>query len=100
MADPVAEFYLVLEGKRAQYGPVQENGLRPVEAVRAIAIKANQPKSLSKDQIYMKIRVQVPSGAFDPITPSALIVVPEDLISKSTEIVVEALDPYAGMDPL
>lgn len=93
MAEPTAEFYLVLEGKRSAYKPKQANGLHPVETARAVSLKANQPKTLGKDQIYMKIRVQVPASAFDPIAPSALIVVPEDLIGKTTEVVVEALDP-------
>lgn len=93
MSEPTAEFYLVLEGKRSTYKPKQANGLYPVESIRAVAIKANQPKTLGKDQIYMKIRVQVPGVAFDPIAPSALIVVPEDLIGKNIEVTLDALDP-------
>jgi hypothetical protein len=92
MSHPEAEFYLILEGKRGHLGK-QPNGLFPVEAINARSIRIGRPRLLPKDHIAVKIRVQVPPTAFDPISPSVLIVVPEDFVLSTDDIQVEALDP-------
>lgn len=87
-----ATTYLILDATRTRWGSADpETGLKPVESVRVAASRVNRPAVLERDQIAIKVTVEVPTGAFDPITPAALVVVPEDLIDRRP-IDVEAED--------
>lgn len=91
-----ATTYLVLEASRYRYGrPDPETGLKPVDSIRVVASRVNRPAQLERDQVAIKVTVEVPEGAFDPITPAALVVVPEDLIDRRP-IDVEAEDATDG----
>ena len=96
MPDTVrATAYLVIEGKRNQYLRAdQETGLRPLEdAARVAEMRVNRPRVLKRDQIAVKVTVEIPKAAFDPIAPAALIVVPDDLVIHGPiEVQAEAPD--------
>lgn len=84
--------YVVLEGKRSQYGsPSDETGLRELSSIRMAELRINRPRTLKRDQISVKVTIEVPAEAFDPIAPAALIVVPGDLIQRGP-ITTEATD--------
>lgn len=93
--------HLVLEGTRSVWGRAHpDTGLKPVDSVRVVKALANRPAKLERDQIAVKVTVEVPANAFDPISPAALVVVPEDLIDRrALAIDVEASDATQGSDP-
>lgn len=94
-----ATTYLVLAATRASYGwrAGPETGLKPVESMRVVKSLANRPEQLGRDQITVKVTVEVPANAFDPISPAALVVVPEDLIDRRRlSVDVEAGDATQG----
>lgn len=86
--------YLVLGASRSRWGrPDTETGLMPVDSVSVVRSLKNRPAQLERDQIAVKVTVEVPANAFDPIAPAALVVVPEDLIDRRhLAIDVEAHD--------
>lgn len=89
-----ATTYLIVEASR-RYGPRDaETGLRPITSARVVGSRANRPAQLELDQVAIKVTVEVPDAAFAPITPAALVVVPEDLIQRA--VVVEAHDATEG----
>lgn len=87
-----ATTHLVLEARRQTWGPNDpDTGLKPVESVRVVAARSRRPEKLARDQIAVKVTVQIPASAFDPLRPTALVVVPESLIHRAP-IEVEAAD--------
>lgn len=80
MANNRTSTYLVVEARRTKYGPVNpDTGLRSVQSVHVVAQRANRPAKLSVDQIAVKVTIEVPDSAFNPVLPIATIVVPEDM---------------------
>lgn len=92
-----ASTYLILEASR-RYGPVNaDTGLRPARNVRIVASRANKPATLKGDQVAVKITVEIPARAFDPLTPSARAVIPADLVQRAElEVTVEDASDAAG----
>lgn len=85
--------YLVIEASRTGFGPAQQDtGLRRVTGSRVVAMRANRPSKLVKDQIAVKVTVRVPEDAFNPLTPEAVIVVPSDLTLRAP-LEIEAVEP-------
>jgi len=76
-----ASTYLILEAKRSNWYDLDEHGLRPVEAVRVIASRTNRPTKLARDQIAVRVSVEVEDSAFSPVTADlALSIDPANLI--------------------
>lgn len=91
-----ATAYLVVEGTRRRYGAVnRETGLRPIDNARVAALRIGRPSRLERDQVAVKVTVRLPAAAFDPLQPTALITVPEDLIQRGP-IEVDAGDATEG----
>ncbi len=95
--DVTATAYLIVQATRRQWGAKDpETGLLPIESARIAAVRAGRPSRLERDQVLVKVAVQLPTSVFDPIMPSALIVVPEDLVLDRHVVEVEAVgDPQA-----
>ena len=75
-----ATVYLVVEATRAKWRDAnRETGLCPVDSLRVVAMRTNRPATLKADQIAVKVRLEVPDSAFNPLTPIAVIVVPEEM---------------------
>lgn len=89
--------YLIVEAKRG-YGPRDpETGLRPVHEGRVVASRTNRPAKLEIDQIAVKVTLDVPGSAFDPVMPTAVVTIPEDLALRGP-IEVEADDANETVD--
>ena len=86
-----ATAYLVLKAKRQTYGRANsETGLREVDAVKIVDLRQSRPKTLDPDEVVVKVRVQIPDVTFDPIMPSALVIVHTDLaIRGPIEVTVD-----------
>ena len=93
MTDQVeASVYLVMEGRRAKYMPRDEvTGLRPVQSAAVVASRQTYPTRLSADQVVVRVRLALPANIFDPLVPSAVVNVPEDMVRRG-DIVVEATE--------
>lgn len=48
------------------------------------------PAALNEGEVVVKITLEVPKGAFLPLTPSTVIHIPEDMIQH--DVVVEAVE--------
>jgi hypothetical protein len=82
--------YLIIEGERYRYGTTDPiTGLKPVNKAKIVGVRQTRPKSLDLDQIVVKVTIQLPSAAFDPIAPQALIVVPEEMIMHEIEVTAD-----------
>lgn len=92
-----ATAYLIVEATRSTWvRPDPETGLRRIDSARIIAVRANRPSLLKLDQIAVKVTVDIPDEAFAPIMPTALVVVPEDLVQRP--VVDDAQDATEGAD--
>lgn len=88
-----ATAYLILKASRANYGVKHpETGLRQVDEVRISGVRQNRPASMARDEVLVKVSINIPDSAFDPIMPQALIVVPEGLVLARHEIEAEATE--------
>ena len=83
-----ATAYLVVQGKRRSWAV---NGKYPIDSARVTAARQSAPDKLPADAIVMKVKVQLPKRAFEPLEPEALIVVPEELVQHV--VTVEAEKP-------
>jgi hypothetical protein len=95
--DIVATGYLVVKGARSHYGPSDpETGLKSIDSAKITMARQGRSPRLGADEILIKVAIQLPKSVFDPITPSALIVVPEELILDRHTIEVEATEEAEG----
>ncbi len=78
--------YLTIQGERYPYGVE-----RPIRGAKVIAVHQNKPTTLRGDQVAIKVTIELPAAAFDPLHPEAVIVVPPELIQQPVE--VEAVEP-------
>lgn len=72
--------YLILEGRRRQYGRVNPaTGLRPVDRVLVAGIRVGRPARLAADQVAFRVKLDVSPALFDPASPVATITLPDGL---------------------
>jgi hypothetical protein len=92
--DITASAYLVVKGTRSPYwgSKNSETGLYPVREAKITQARQGRPTKVGPDEVLVKVTVQLPKSVFDPITPSALIVVPEEMILDRHEIQVAAIE--------
>lgn len=92
MSDVTAYAYLIIRAERYQWGsPNPETGLRRITGAKVTAIRQNRPSSPEADEVVIKIAVQVPTEAFEPVTLTTLVVVPEDLVLLRHQASAEAI---------
>lgn len=90
-----ATAYAVVKGKRATYGPTNPvTGMKRIHAASIKRIVQNAPVRLDEDEVCVKIQIKVPAAVFDPLMPSAVITVPEDLVERGP-IIIEAIEGAA-----
>lgn len=77
------EFYVVIEGVRPAYSPKG-----PISRIKGIGISQRQPTRLYKDQIAVKLMIEVPEEAFEPYEPVAKVVVPTAALGGSSVEVI------------
>lgn len=88
--------YLIIKAHRNQYGVKdRETGLRPIQSAKIGDVRQNRPSTLARDEVLIKVTVQLPSSVFDPISPQALIVVPEELVLDRHQIEATAAEEGA-----
>lgn len=80
--------YLIVEGRRSRY-----SGATLYDQGRVAALRTKKPAQLLTDQVAVKVTVRVPKAAFEPLTPEAVIEVPEELVQHRVEVVAEPQDP-------
>lgn len=83
--------YLVIEATRRQWGSLDEFGLRDVVGTRIVALRANRPAKLARDQIAVRVTVEVPVGAFNPVTADVAVEIPDSRVLHGP-IGIEATD--------
>jgi hypothetical protein len=72
--------YLIIEGLR-QYGPVNaETGERDVSGASVVGYRKYRPKTLTRDQIAVRVTLRLPPSIFNNPTPAVVIDVPEDFV--------------------
>lgn len=88
--------YLIVKASRARYGQLHpETGLKRVESVRVVGMRQNRPARLERDEIAVKLTIDTPSEAFNPIMPIAEVVIPKELV-RQPRIEIEASDANEG----
>jgi hypothetical protein len=87
-----ATFYVQIEPVWSNWRK-DKHGDKALESIKAIAITQQRPKSQRPGTVLTKLTVRVPEGAFLPLRPEAVVVVPEDMIAAALPIEVEAGDP-------
>jgi hypothetical protein len=58
---------------------------------RVIKATTKRPEVTDPDVVVVKIRVQIPYEAFEPLKPEAVVVIPEELVQHP--VTVEAAAP-------
>lgn len=78
--------YLQIQGRPP--GNESDWSQNQATAVRLTTTKPTRPIS---GAVVVKVRIQIPKTAFEPLQPEAIIQVPEDLVQRP--ILVDAQDP-------
>jgi hypothetical protein len=68
-------------------------GEHQVREIRAVALNQKKPNQPRAGTVLVKLTVRVPDGAFLPLRPEAVIVVPEEM-TVTSPIEVQAEDPH------
>lgn len=88
-----ATAYLILRAERSRWVD-SDTGIAEVWRVKITGLRQSRPSRLERDEVAVKVTVEIPAESFNPIQPSALIVVPSDLVLPGT-IGVETEDARA-----
>lgn len=93
-----ATAYLICQAKRSRYGLADpETGLRVLDSLNIVASRKTRPSVLERDQVAVKITIEIPDVAFEPVTPTAVIEVPADLAQRGPiGVVVEDASEGGG----
>ena len=75
-----ASAYLTVEASRIRYGN------KSVQSAKVVRVTQGKPAILQVDQIAVKVTIELPTAAFDPLEPQAIIVVPEELIQHPVTV--------------
>lgn len=59
--------------------------------LRLVNATSRKPRRAAPGAVVVKLRVEIPGEAFEPLTPEATVTVPESLVQRP--IAVEAEDP-------
>lgn len=90
-----ATAYLVVQGRdRRSWG--DDKRVRSAAVTKARRAK---PDSLGEDEIVVKVRIELPRQAFEPLEPEALVVVPEELVQHVVEVEAQADGRPPYFDP-
>jgi hypothetical protein len=83
-------FYVQIEPEWSAYAA--KNGDPVLRAIKAKRMTQSRPNDPLGGSVMVKLTVEVPDGAFMPLRPEAVIVVPENFV-KQNPIQVIAEDP-------
>lgn len=86
-----ATFYVQVEPVWSRWAK-DEHGEKQLDSIRAVAITQKQPQRPRGGTLSVKLSIEVPDGAFLPLRPEAVIVIPEGMV-LTNPIEVEAVDP-------
>lgn len=82
-----------------EYDPKRCEYVEIVTKARVTGITQSRPDSRKKvGTVTMKLTIDIPDGAFLPLRPEAIVVVPEDMVAANLPIEVEAEDANAEPD--
>lgn len=85
-----ATFYAQVEPEWSRW--VDSNGERSLRGAKVVTITQNRPGKQRGGTVLVKLTVRVPAGAFLPLKPEAIVVIPDDM-TVTEPIEVEAGDP-------
>lgn len=74
------------------YLQIQEDDYYPRQA-KVVRTTQNKPESRLPNTVVVKLAIEIPQAAFDPLQPTATIRIPEELV-QHPEIEVTAEDPH------
>lgn len=86
-----ATFYVQLEPR---WGSVHwQTKERPLQEVKAVAITQTRPAKPRAGTVMIKLTVRIPDGAFLPLRPEAIVVIPDGMaIVGAIEVIAEQPD--------
>lgn len=84
-----ATFYAQVEPEWSNYAVGGEKQLR---GAKVVGITQKKPGKQKGGTVLVKLTIRVPDGAFLPLRPEAIVVIPEDM-TATTPVEVIAEDP-------
>lgn len=87
-----APAFLQVEPDFNHYAPADTP--RSVGGARVVAVTQSRPKQPRRGVLIVKVTLRIPKGAFLPLRPEAVVIVPEAL-TEAVPVEVEAVDPEA-----
>lgn len=85
-----ATFYAQVEPEWRGY--VSGTGDRRLVGAKVVRLTQNRPEQPKGGTVLVKLTVRVPAGAFLPLRPEAVVVIPDDM-TVTTPVEVLAEDP-------
>ncbi len=86
-----ATFYAQVEPEWSRYVSSM-TGERRLEGAKVVTITQKRPQKPRGGTVLVKLTVRVPAGAFLPLRPEAVVVIPDDM-TVTTPVEVIAEDP-------
>lgn len=85
-----ATFYAQVEPEWSHW--TSADGERRLNGAKVVTTTQKRPQRPRSGTVLVKLTVRVPAGAFLPLRPEAVVVIPDDM-TVTTPIEVEAEDP-------
>jgi hypothetical protein len=86
-----ATFYAQVEPRWRPYGR-DATGHPILDTAKVVALTQSKPERPRRGTVQVKLTLRLPAGAFLPLAPEAIIVIPADLVERGP-VVVDATDP-------
>lgn len=84
--------YLQVEPRKRRWDPETSRYDGAVTEATVVAMTKTRPGKPRCGTVVVKVTLRIPSAAFDPPRPEAVVVIPADL-TDAHPVVVEASDP-------
>jgi hypothetical protein len=86
-----ATFYAQVEPEWSSW--TNYDGEKQLRGAKVVRVTQEKPKRPLPGVVLVKLTIRVPSAAFLPLRPEAVVVIPEEMTAASLPIEVEAGDP-------
>jgi hypothetical protein len=90
-----ATFYAQVEPEWSSY--VQADGQRRLKGAKVMRITQSRPARPVGGTVLVKLTLRLPTGAFLPLRPEAVVVIPDSL-TEANPVEVIAEDPHRPAD--
>lgn len=85
MADHTATFYAVVQATYGTWGSYKEK----IDHIKVVRVTQGKPEKLGKNEVAVKLNLEMPDAAFKPFSAAATVTVPASHAQHPIHVITE-----------